>query len=222
MSEPRRYVIWGSAGHAKVLAEIIDAAGGELAALVDNDPAAHPIREGIPLLRGESGLRKWLSGRAASAHQALVAIGGGRGGERLDLQRLLRGLGFASDPLVHAGALLSPSARLGPGCQILGHALVGAEAVLGEACIVNHKASVDHECRIGAGVHLAPGVLLCGCVALGDRVFVGAGATLLPRIRVGSDSVIGAGSLVTGDIPPGVVAYGRPAKLVKKNTSKGT
>jgi maltose O-acetyltransferase len=51
-------------------------------------------------------------------------------------------------------------------------------------------------------------------VAIGNRVFVGAGAIILPGSRIGDDSVVGAGAVVRGDIPPGSMVIGNPGKVV--------
>ena len=56
MSIGGQFVIWGSAGHAKVLAEIVFQQGGTVAAVFDNDPQATPISADIPLYIGEQGL----------------------------------------------------------------------------------------------------------------------------------------------------------------------
>jgi acetyltransferase-like isoleucine patch superfamily enzyme len=53
-------------------------------------------------------------------------------------------------------------------------------------------------------------------VEIGDNVFVGTGARILKGATIGSDSVIGAGAVVTGRVPPGVVAAGSPARVVRE------
>lgn len=50
---------------------------------------------------------------------------------------------------------------------------------------------------------------------IGDNVFVGAGAIVLPGVTIGNNVVIGAGSVVTKDIPDNSVALGNPARVVK-------
>lgn len=55
-----------------------------------------------------------------------------------------------------------------------------------------------------------------GEVTIGDRVFVGANSTILMNTHIGNDVIIGAGSLVTKDIPDGCIAYGVPARVVGK------
>lgn len=53
-------------------------------------------------------------------------------------------------------------------------------------------------------------------VRIGNNVWVGAGAVILPGITIGDNSVIGAGSIVTKDIPPNVVAVGNPCKVMRE------
>ncbi len=53
-------------------------------------------------------------------------------------------------------------------------------------------------------------------VEIGDNVFVGMGVRILKGTTIGSDSVVGAGSVVTGSIPPGVIAAGNPARVIRE------
>lgn len=53
-------------------------------------------------------------------------------------------------------------------------------------------------------------------VHIGDNVWIGAGAIILPGVTVGGGSVIGAGSVVTKDVPGGVVAAGNPCRVLRE------
>lgn len=53
-------------------------------------------------------------------------------------------------------------------------------------------------------------------VYIGENVWVGAGAVILPGVSIGHDSVIGAGSVVTKDIPANVVAVGNPCRVLRE------
>ena len=53
-------------------------------------------------------------------------------------------------------------------------------------------------------------------VEIGDNVFVGMGVKILKGATIGSDSVIGAGAVVTGAIPAGVIAAGNPARVIRE------
>ena len=62
-----------------------------------------------------------------------------------------------------------------------------------------------------------------GCAAepieIGDGAWLAARVTVLPGARIGAGSIVGAGSVVTGDIPPGVVVGGNPARVLRSVTS---
>lgn len=210
---PRSFVIWGCAGHAKVLASLINSQGGKVVAFFDNNAVASILPD-VPVYLGDAGFNTWSNqAKISLGISGLVAIGGHRGADRIRIQAMFLAAGLRLDPLVHPSAFVCATARLGPGTQVLAQAVVAADAILGAACIVNHRASVDHECVIGSAVHLAPGATLCGCVHVEDNVMIGAGSVILPRLKIGRDSVIGAGAVVTKDVPARSVIVGNPGRV---------
>lgn len=65
------------------------------------------------------------------------------------------------------------------------------------------------------------GRLCCGKqVHIGNRVWLGASVTICPGVTIGDDCVIGAGSVVTHDIPAGSLAYGVPCRVARKITKE--
>jgi maltose O-acetyltransferase len=52
-------------------------------------------------------------------------------------------------------------------------------------------------------------------ITLGDNVWLGGGVIVLPGVTIGADTVVGAGAVVTGDLPAGVLALGTPARVVR-------
>ena len=53
-------------------------------------------------------------------------------------------------------------------------------------------------------------------VRIGNNVWIGAGAVILPGVQIGENSVIGAGSVVTKNVPPNVVAVGNPCRILRE------
>lgn len=104
---------------------------------------------------------------------------------------------------------------LGAEIQIMANSAVCVGSQIGKASIVNTSASVDHEWRIGNGVHIGPGATLAGCVDVEDFATIYTGATVLPRIRIGKGSIVGAGAVMTRDVPDQAVVAGNPARILK-------
>lgn len=53
-------------------------------------------------------------------------------------------------------------------------------------------------------------------ISIGDNVWLGGGVIVCPGVTIGADTVVGAGSVVTRDLPPGVVAVGNPARVIRR------
>ncbi len=83
--------------------------------------------------------------------------------------------------------------------------------VIGETAVVGDDVTIFHGVTLG-GLGHTPGRRH---PAVGDRVLIGAGATLLGPITVGDDARVGANSVVLGDVPPGATVVGSPARVVR-------
>ena len=53
-------------------------------------------------------------------------------------------------------------------------------------------------------------------IVVGDNVWLGGGAILCPGVTIGDDTVVGAGAVVTRDLPAGVIAVGTPARILRE------
>jgi len=215
MHQCSHFLLWGSAGHAKVLADIIWLRGGEILALFDNNPCTVSCLPGTPLYHGVAGLHTWLkTQKSLKKIGAVIAIGGFRGEERYNLAQQLKDIGFPFPTIIHPTSVISNSATIGEGCHIFAHSVISADVSIGNLCIINNSANIDHESRLGKCVHIAPGAILCGCVSVKDNTMIGAGAVVLPRLNIGSNVLVGAGAVVTRDVPNGVTVTGNPAKII--------
>lgn len=92
---------------------------------------------------------------------------------------------------------------------------VGPDSEIGSFCIINSGAIVEHHCVVMNFAHVGPGAIMCGGAKLGVGAFLGAGAVVRENRIIGDGSVIGMGSVVTDHIPPKVVAYGNPCRVIR-------
>lgn len=206
----RPVLVFGASGHGKVVADIVRAAGLELAGFVDDDPGRREVGLwGLPV----RGWAECLALPAGPGRPAIaLGIGDNRARERV-LERIVAG-GFEVLTVVHPRAAVSPRARLGTGTVVMALVAVNPDADVGAGVILNTGCVVEHDCRIGDFAHLSPNSALGGGVEIGARSHLGLGAVVLPLVKVGADVRVGAGAAVTGDAPPGVTLVGVPARPV--------
>jgi acetyltransferase-like isoleucine patch superfamily enzyme len=81
---------------------------------------------------------------------------------------------------------------------------------------------IGRDCKIGRDVivmdtdqHESPGRPLGLPVIIEDRVWIGARAIVLKGVRIGHDSIVGAGAIVTRSVPPSSVVAGQPARVIR-------
>ncbi len=201
-----RIVGVGAGGHAKVLLDALQCAGGhQVVGLLAASGTGLVL--GVPILGGDELLPQL---REDGVTGAFVGLGDLAARQRL-FGRLLE-LGFEVVPIRHPRATVAASARAGPGLAVLAGAVINPEAVLGDNVIVNTGAIVEHDCRLGSHVHVAPGAVLCGGVQVGDATHVGAGAVVREGLRLGQGVVVGAGAVVVRDVADGQTVVGVPAR----------
>jgi maltose O-acetyltransferase len=137
------------------------------------------------------------------------------GERRRLLAELLGGIG--------PGAVIQPPFRCDYGTQII----IGAGTFVNYDCVMLDAAPIviGAACQIAAQVQLVTathpidpeprrlGWEFAEPITVGDNVWLGAGAIVCPGVRIGNDTVVGAGAVVTRDLPGGVVAFGTPAKV---------
>lgn len=96
----------------------------------------------------------------------------------------------------------------------VGEIKIGSNVLIGPGCgIFTAIHPIDPEIR-------ATGVEKSKPIIIEDKVWIGGNATILPGVTIGYGSIIGAGSVVTRDIPEMSIAVGNPAKVVRKITEE--
>jgi len=113
-------------------------------------------------------------------------------------------------------AVVSNSANLLEGLNIMNFAFIGANVSIGKGCLINCRASVHHDSIIGNFVEIAPSAEILGNCKINDFSYIGANATILPKVTIGSNVIVAAGAVVTKDVPSNCMVAGIPAKIKKE------
>jgi sugar O-acyltransferase (sialic acid O-acetyltransferase NeuD family) len=209
MNDPGSLFVFGASGHAKVVIDAIERAGGRVSFVCDDAPERHGTTVmGHRVLRG----REELLARFGESRRGIVGIGDNSA--RLRVAAWLVEQGFELATVIHSMAYIGRQVDMGNGTMIMAGCVINAGAHVGHNVIVNTGATVDHDCEIGDGAHIAPGSHLCGNVVVGEAALLGAGSTVVPGIRIGARALIAAGSTVVSDVPEGARVGGNPCRAL--------
>jgi sugar O-acyltransferase (sialic acid O-acetyltransferase NeuD family) len=213
-SNQKRLAIIGSAGHAvAALDAAISSKCFEFVGWVDSYKVIGNMVEGYPIL----GHPDEILELSLKYHLDCIYIGISNNFLREEITQQLKikvpDLDFAT--IIHPFSSVSESVTIGEGSLIMPGAIINCRTRIGNGVIINTAVSIDHDCFINDYASLLPRVTTGGDVEVGTLSCVCLGATIGHKVQIGEHAVIGAGSLVLSDIPPLVIAWGSPAKVIR-------
>ena len=206
----KNLLVLGAGGHGKVVAEAAQTMKCfDIIAFLDDACNGHTIA-------GYKVIGKWEDAFALRGEfpHAIVAVGNSF--VRLAWHARLLQEGFTVASIIHAGAIVSPSAVTEAGCALMAGSVVNACSRIETGSILNTGSTVDHDCVLHEGVHISPGAHLGGNVTVGARSWICMGASIINNICVGKDCILAAGGTLTSNMPDNTLYAGVPASYKKK------
>ncbi|MDT4914505.1 MAG: UDP-2-acetamido-3-amino-2,3-dideoxy-glucuronate N-acetyltransferase, partial [Pseudonocardiales bacterium] len=134
---------------------------------------------------------------------------------------------------VWAFAHVLPGARIGADCNVCDHVFVENDVVVGDRVTVKCGVQLWDGLRVGSDVFIGPNATFANDpfprsrqrpeqfsrTVVQDGASIGANATILPGVTIGRSAMVGAGAVVTRDVPPNAVVVGNPARIVRYQES---
>lgn len=215
---PKRLVILGAGGNCRDLIDIaldINRTAGEAVyepvGYLDDDPDKQGLSPGgVPVLGPLS-----LAGSLSDC----VFVNGINGTRWMPLKAgILAGTGIPAErfaTLIHPTAAVSQMARVGRGVALFQNVTVCSNASIGDHVAVLPNAVATHDCEIADLCYLTAGVALAGHVRVERAAYLGSNSSVMCRKTIGAEAIVGMGSVVLDDVPPGAVVAGNPARLIR-------
>ena len=141
-------------------------------------------------------------------------------------------------------AQIREKVKIGSNCIIGKNVYIDFETIIGNNCKIQNNCSIYHKTIIEDGVFIGPHVVItndktpraidlkgkikspkdwkAGVVLIKYGASIGAGCVILPNVTIGRFAMVGAGSLVSHDIPDFALVYGNPAKVHGRVDENGT
>lgn len=132
---------------------------------------------------------------------------------------------------IWAFAHVMRGAVIGAGCNICDHTYIDEDVVIGDRVTIKAGVYVVDGMRVGDDVFIGPLASFandrfprsrqpfeCEATVIGSGASIGASAVFLPGVSVGEGAMVGAGSVVTKDVPPFTVVFGNPARIIRTVT----
>jgi len=200
--------MYGAGGHARVIYEIIKTCTNfSVVGFIDDNKQRSAERFlGYELITDMSTFQERNS--EFNVNKIFLSIGDNAIREIIAKKML----SFEFPIIVHSNAIVGEDVKIGVGTVIMPGAVIEPGTVIGEHCIINNGAIVGHGCRIADYCHISGNAVVSGEVIVGQSTLIAIGSCITPQVNIGKQCLIGAGSVVSRDIPDGAKMMGNPAK----------
>lgn len=131
----------------------------------------------------------------------------------------LYGCTIGDDVRIGTFVEIQKGAVIGNGCKISSHSFICEGVTLEDEVFVGHNVTFINDrfprATNDEGLLKADGEWICESILVKRGASIGSGCTILCGVTIGENAIIGAGSVVTKDVPPRAIVAGNPARLIR-------
>lgn len=209
-----KLLIIGTGGHAKSALDCISLTKKyEVVGLIDDFIPFGEERHGIPVVGCVDDVALMVK-ESETPLKVHIAIGDNQARKKIFIRIGLDGELYAN--VIHPTAYISNiDVFIGSGVFIGAFAFINAGSSVSTFALINSHASVDHDCCIGYFSSLAPAATLAGTVNVGALTQLSMGVNVGPKVKIGSNCIIGGGSFVKNNVPDNTYGFGVPFKAIR-------
>jgi sugar O-acyltransferase (sialic acid O-acetyltransferase NeuD family) len=116
---------------------------------------------------------------------------------------------------IHPSVIIGNNVQLGTGIVVMAGVIINPMAKIGNHTFFATGSQIEHDCTIEDFASVSAGSILGGYVHIKKYSAITLNVTILDRVTIGENSVIGSGSLVLKDVSNNILAYGNPSKNIR-------
>jgi sugar O-acyltransferase (sialic acid O-acetyltransferase NeuD family) len=211
----KNLVLFGGGPHAQICIDILEKVGGfRIVGIIDSIATIGSVRHDYPIIGRQEDIT--LLKRKYKISAGIIAIGDNHS------RKYVRDVIHVCEPdfefinVIHPSVLMGKGVQLGVGIVMSAGVIVNPDCVISDFCILCNGAILDQSSFMGEFSLLSTGSVTGAKVKIGRFAAITLGVTLIDRISIGENTVVGSGAVVLNDLPDDVLAYGNPAKIIRK------
>lgn len=207
-------VLFGGGNQAHYTIDIIEKEGKyNIVGIIDSIKDIGSICFGYPILGRQEDIVDIISKH--NIYGGIISVGDNW--SRYDIHNQIKKLSpkFQFVNAIHPSVIIGNNVTIGVGVVAMAGCIFNPQSKIGDFTFFATGAQIEHDCTIHEFASVSAGSIMGGYVELGRFSAITLGVTLLDRIKIGENTVVGAGSLVLKSLPSNVLAYGNPANIIK-------
>jgi sugar O-acyltransferase (sialic acid O-acetyltransferase NeuD family) len=215
----KNIVLFGGGNHVQYSIDIIEKEGKyKIVGIVDSIQDIGSILYNYPVIGRQENILTLISNYNIDC--GLITVGD-NWTRKIIFNSIIKSVpGFEFVNAIHPSTIIGNNVEIGVGIIAMAGVIFNPGAKIGDFTFFATGAQIEHDCKIGDYASVSAGSVMGGFVKIGKFSAITLNVTIIDRLDIGENTVVGSGSLVTRSLPDNVLAYGNPAKIIRSRKQK--